>query len=355
MNIWPFRKEVRSEPSGADYTQVLVNLLQSQAEGNPSDPSATAAFEAAAGLIARAFAVASVEPSNIRTECLTPSMLAGMARSLIHHGEALYVINLHDARCIATPCSHWEVYGNSSNPMEWRYRCDVPSPDGTRTLTLPAEGVLHFKYAYRQSSPWRGIGPLQWAAQTARLHGAQEQALAGEASGPYGHVLPLPDVAQDKDQKAQIISDLKKLNGGVKAVDTVATGWGEGKGSAPSGDWVQKRIGMEPEAPTVALRSDVAQAVLAACGVPTPLVTSGEGSSAREAWRRFLHSTAQPLASLAAQEARLKLGVPDLAITFNRLFASDLSGRARAFQSMVGGGMDIQKAAALAGLMETED
>ena len=36
------------------------------------------------------------------------------------------------------------------------------------------------------------------------------------------------------------------------------------------------------------------------------------------------------------------------------MFASDLSGRARAFQSMVGGGMDVQKAAALAGLMEPE-
>ena len=39
---------------------------------------------------------------------------------------------------------------------------------------------------------------------------------------------------------------------------------------------------------------------------------------------------------------------------FNRFFAADLSGRARAFQSMVGGGMDVVRAAALAGLMEAE-
>lgn len=31
--------------------------------------------------------------------------------------------------------------------------------------------------------------------------------------------------------------------------------------------------------------------------------------------------------------------------------ASDISGRARAFQSMVGGGMDVTKAATLSGLM----
>ena len=34
------------------------------------------------------------------------------------------------------------------------------------------------------------------------------------------------------------------------------------------------------------------------------------------------------------------------------MFASDLSGRARAFQPMVGGGMPVDKAAALAGLMD---
>ena len=36
------------------------------------------------------------------------------------------------------------------------------------------------------------------------------------------------------------------------------------------------------------------------------------------------------------------------------LRASDLSGRARVFQSMVGGGMDVTKAASLAGLMDAE-
>ena len=42
----------------------------------------------------------------------------------------------------------------------------------------------------------------------------------------------------------------------------------------------------------------------------------------------------------------------DIRLSIDRMFASDLSGRARAFQSMVGGGMDVQKAAALAGLMD---
>jgi len=41
-------------------------------------------------------------------------------------------------------------------------------------------------------------------------------------------------------------------------------------------------------------------------------------------------------------------------VYFDALFASDLSGRVRAFQSTVAAGMDPARAAALAGLMEMD-
>ena len=66
-----------------------------------------------------------------------------------------------------------------------------------------------------------------------------------------------------------------------------------------------------------------------------------------------MHSTLTPIASVVIVEAKRKLH-PECGLNFDRLYASDLSGRARAFQSMVGGGMDIAKAAGLAGLMESE-
>ena len=92
--------------------------------------------------------------------------------------------------------------------------------------------------------------------------------------------------------------------------------------------------------------------VLAACGVPPELVSGGDGTSLRESYRRLLHSTIAPLARILESELRAKT-CPG--ISLDSLFAADLSGRARAFQSMVGGGMDVAKAAALAGLMQTED
>lgn len=61
----------------------------------------------------------------------------------------------------------------------------------------------------------------------------------------------------------------------------------------------------------------------------------------------------QPLAGIIRQELAEKLDAP-IGLNLDRLFAADLSGRARAFQSLVGGGMDPGKAAGLAGLMESE-
>ena len=61
----------------------------------------------------------------------------------------------------------------------------------------------------------------------------------------------------------------------------------------------------------------------------------------------------QPLGRLLAGELSSKLEV-DIGLDFPGLYAHDLAGRARAFQSMVGGGMDPAKAAGLSGLMEDD-
>ena len=91
--------------------------------------------------------------------------------------------------------------------------------------------------------------------------------------------------------------------------------------------------------------------MLAAAGVPTELVESKSGTADRESWRRFLFGSLGPMAATIQEELRRKLEVPDLSLSFRELRASDLAGRARAFQSMVGGGMEPGKAAALSGLV----
>ena len=98
-----------------------------------------------------------------------------------------------------------------------------------------------------------------------------------------------------------------------------------------------------------------ARTVLTACGIPAELVAAGDGTAAREAYRRFLFGTVQPLARICAAEFSAKLDVSDLRLDFSELMASDIAGRARAFQSLVGGGMGVESAASLAGLIVADN
>ena len=66
--------------------------------------------------------------------------------------------------------------------------------------------------------------------------------------------------------------------------------------------------------------------------------------------RQALFGVLSPLGRLVESERQEKLE-DTVTLSWQELRASDLSGRARAFQSMVGGGMDVSQAVAVAGLM----
>ena len=205
--------------------------------------------------------------------------------------------------------------------------------------------------------PWVGLSPLAYARDTGKLAAALELRLGEEAAAPVGRLLPIPDVAGDEPDSgplAKLREDLRNARGRTLLVPTTAAGFGEGMAAAPRQDWQQKRLGADPPQALEKIRNAVGQTILAACGVPVELAEIGQGTAAREAWRRFLHATVDPLGKLVAEELSEKFEFP-VSLDFDSLMASDISGRARAFQSMVGGGMEIERAASLSGLMMTED
>lgn len=103
------------------------------------------------------------------------------------------------------------------------------------------------------------------------------------------------------------------------------------------------------------LRDDSGMDVMNICGVPSTLGTaSSDGTAAREAWRRLLHGSLTGIARLIETDLRLRVD-PDIKINLDAIRASDLSGRARAFQSLTRGGLLIEKAAALSGLLEDDE
>jgi len=227
-------------------------------------------------------------------------------------------------------------------------------PQSTRHRMLPAAAVVHVRYLTDPIRPWCGVGPLQAAVLSGRLNAEVTQALADAEGGPRGSLLPLPDVDGDDESIGELKRDIRNLRGRLAFVESTQTMHAGAAANAPRGDWETKRVGADPPAGEVKLLERSFHEVLSACGVPAALFETGDGTAAREAFRRFLHSTLQPLGDLIALELSAKLEA-DVTVNLDRLFAADLAGRARAFQSMVGAGMDPGKAAGLAGLMEADD
>ena len=341
MRLWPWGKYENRESA----TDAIVTALISQAGGSSTPPSVEAlgAVEAAAGLWSRAFASATVEPQTLATQALTPSVLAAIGRGLASRGEVVFEIEANGA-VILSQASAWKVSGGV-RPETWRYAVELPLPDGKVVKrTLPAESVLHVRYATRPGAPWAGISPLSMASETQALATWIEKRLAEEASTATSYVLPLPEGADVDALKA----DIKGGRGRLHIVDTTAAAWRDGTASAPRQDWKSNRLGANPPDSLGKLRSDVKNDIFGVYGIPSSI--HGTGGSARESYRQFLASTIQPLAKLVAEELADKLDTPTLALDFTELRAADISSRARAYKQLVEAGMDAAKAASVAGL-----
>ena len=177
MRLWPFQTENRSA------TDAIVAALISQAGGSSVQPSAgdLAAVEAAAGLWSRAFASATVKPS---TSALSPGILAAIGRGLAVRGDVLFALDTHEGLML-TQAASWEVRGGT-RPETWTYIADFPVPGGKRKRTLPADSVIHLRYATKPALPWEGVSPLGMASETQALAAWLEKRLAEEVSDGHG-------------------------------------------------------------------------------------------------------------------------------------------------------------------------
>ena len=353
---WSRREPEPEKRTAIPFTDAVVRVLEAVAGGTAAgDPSAIAALEAAAGLYAAVFAGATVTPSNAMTASLTPAVRALMARDLIRRGESLHAIELRTGAVRLAPVGSWDVRG-PADEAAWWYRVDVFGPSGNETRFVPSGAVIHARYAVDASRPWYGIGPLGWARATGTLAANLETRLGEEAGGPVGHLFPVPadgGAGGDDDPLKMLKADIAAGKGRTMLVETTSAGYGEGRAAAPAEDWRPRRFGASPPDALPTLRTDAALAVLAACQVPAGLFTDADGTSQREAWRRWAMGPLAGLAATVEAELAAKLDQP-VRLDFSGLWAADMAGRASSFKAMVTGGMDATTAAGLAGLMAGE-
>ena len=352
--MWPFAKKLEQRSSA--YSDSIISVLVSNAGGDAlAVPAAVGAMEAASGVVSRAFAAAEVDgPASVQS-ALTPSVMALIGRALVRRGELVFAIDADADGIMLIPAENIDVSG-SYDPRTWRYRLNLTGPTEIETRDgVMAGGVLHFMYARDESRPWIGVGPIQSATLAGRLSAAVSAALADEAGTPRGYLLPTPRTDGADTTVESLKSDLKGLKGGLSLVESMQEQWSaqSGTSSRASDNWTSKRIGASPPDALVSLADVAAREVLQACGINPSLFSAGDGTAAREGWRQALFGVIAPLGRIVSAELSLKFG-EEINLTWNELRASDLSGRARAFQSMVTAGMDPGRAAGLAGLLDQE-
>ena len=348
---WPWQSEKRD----SSFTDTLIQTIVEQASGATlAKPAATGALEASASIVARCFAAADVAGPDQFVAALGPSTLSMIGRSLIRQGEILFAIEVRGGRVVLIPAASWDIHGDV-DPASWNYRLTLGGPSRLVTLEpVPSSGMIHVRLQSDPEQPWRGVSPLASAAIAGRLSAETMQALADEAAGPRGMLLPTPVDGADPTI-ATLKSDIRSLRGKIALVESTSAGWAsDGTQTRPKGDWEARRLGASPGAALVQQAELASREVYAACGVPYSLVGESEGTGQREGFRRLMHATITPLAKIVSEELSEKFETP-ISLSFDGLFAADLAGRARAFQSLVGGGMDVAKAAALAGLMQGEE
>ena len=351
MKLWPFGTGAEQPPAetrqdSADLTAALVALVQQRAAGRgPARAAATAAVEAVSGLVGRAFAAADVETAESLRTALQPPVMAAVGRALIRQGEFVALIEVDRAGLRLSPAQSFDVSGGP-NPDSWAYQLTLSGPGRTLTYNgLPAAAVVHLRYAYDVDRPWRGIGPLESATLAGKLSAETAAALADESSGPRGGLIPVPTDGQD-DTVAKLRQDIGKLRGQYALVES--GDWGNV--GAARAEWRPARLGASPPASLVELERTATAEIYAACGVNPAIFTASQGTAAREAYRQVLFGLIAPLGRIVSAELTAKLETP-VALRWDELRAADIAGRARAFQSLVGAGMDLDRAAALSGLL----
>ena len=156
----------------------------------------------------------------------------------------------------------------------------------------------------------------------------------------------------DEDPLKSLKADIRGARGRALLVETTAAGFGEGRSAAPQRDWKPERLGPEPPAGMAAIQKQSFDHVLAACGTSSSLFSDADGTAQREALRRWHQGTVLPLARILETELSAKLDAA-VGLRFDG-YATDLQGRAAAFQKLVAGGMAVNEALMTTGLLTDE-
>ena len=336
------RREARSDDGDVSATDVAIAAMESRVTGAQPRPDTLAAVETAAGLIGRAFAAA--RPTGPGAGLLPAFLRELIGRALILRGECVLVPG---AGLTLLPASGWDVRGGP-DPEGWVYRVDLSGPGGVVSQTRQNDQIIHIRVNPDAATPWRGRSAFASASATASTAAAAEVTAATEARIAVSRLVPIasPLTPEQRGQATQGFADMLK-RGGYFAISLM--GFRPGMGERMSRASVEA-VHPDPTEGHLTLRREAALDLLSAAGIPSPLADPrADAAGQREALRRLVHGTVEPLARAVEGEIAAKVGV-EVGFDFGPLFAADLAGRGRALKQMVDSGVALDTALEIVGL-----
>lgn len=316
---------VEKRSSGMGYTAEIMAARANYIAGRTGLGELTATVQSCIAMWEGAFALADVKG----TDLLTRRIMALAARAVALRGEAVFLIG--DETLV--PCADWDLSTRDGVPRA--YRVSVSEAGGGRSETALAAEVVHLRIGSDHVAPWSGSPPLRRAQLSASLLHTLEAAL-GEVYeyAPIGsQIIPFPETSG---------TDLETIGQGFRgrrgrvllreSVNVTAVG-----GPAPAQDWKGNDTTPDLSRSMAHPMLEAARAsILTAFGVLPGLFTpAAQGPLVREAQRHLATWTIQPIAALLAEEISTKLGTPVEIDTLRPVQAFDVSGRARALQTLV--------------------
>ncbi len=342
-----------------NYTAQLTAAVEARAAGQGLVAAATGAVEIAAGAWSRLLSLAIVEPRNRRTEAVTPALLAMAGRNLARWGEMVWAIEIRGGRALLLPASSAYATVGTADPATWMYTITTDGPGNTVTMARPRSAVVHVLYGADAARPWRGRPPWSTASLPADILAGLENQLAGEAGGPSGYVLSVPDTGdhgrqegddEGTDPISSLRADLAAAHGRTLLSPTMMGGFGAGPASAPTKDYQPVRFGLNAFQGAVELRRDVERTLLTAYGF-TPVLANhaAPGTALRDGWRQLHVGAIMPVADLLAEALSEGLGT-HITLDMRRARAADITSLSRAVGSLVDAGVPVDEARQTVGL-----
>ncbi len=338
----------------ASYDHQLIAALHQAALGEAADVAATSPVQAAAGLLGRCLAAATVAPETNITAAITPSYRYDVGSSLVLRGEHVSLLEVVNGAVRLTPACDWEISGATPYKADWTYKLQLAAPNGEVAKTVGGNQVVHIRIPDGRQ-PWQGSSPLASASITAEALGELEDAVRDELKhAARATLVSVPgfedsDPDDDDDAWTAYRSDVANADSKTLLAPAPATQiQGIASSSAPPSYGVLR---LRPEIPEElqTMRDRLAAGLYAALGLMPQLFDGGEATGVREAKRSFWSMTLYPLGRLisdelaAALEAQVELG-------FERLQFGNLLEASRVAKGLVDAGMEPAQALEAAGL-----